>query len=78
MSPNQQKQWKILGWWEQKWDDSINLLVPEDNVFCWENATEAQLNAASSLCYTRTTWNDNVVRQHHVICGNCMVSILIY
>ena len=69
MLPDQQKMWTTLGWKNVTWDDSIDSLVPREHLFCWENATKVQLNAASSLCYTRDSWDGDVARRYQVICG---------
>ena len=72
MYPEQQAAWSILGWDAQGWDNMENEYswnLAGEHLFCWEDGTPAQQDAAKSICFHQDTWNALMVNEHGMNCG---------
>ena len=65
----QRELWTNLGWDQQTWDTGSFKSIATENKFCWEDGTEAQIQNASSLCYTRLGWNQAMFNWFRMSCG---------
>lgn len=72
MYPEQQAAWSILGWDAQGWDNMENEYswnLAGEHLFCWEDGTPAQQDAAKSICFHQDTWNALMVNEHGMNCA---------
>ena len=73
MYPEQQAAWSILGWDAQGWDNMENEYswnLAGEHLFCWEDGTPTQQDAAKSICFHQDTWNALMVNEHGMIVVN--------